>query len=321
MQLTNRAAVTFIWLYFAMNALLALWTLEHMRSPWPTIVALVLFATVCLAVSLDRGDRLSPVVSIFIMIAGPATVLFVSWHVVDGGYTTWYIGTGTVALFFMCLRGRVAWAWVGFAALVLSIAVWGFATDTGQAMAIAIVARQVPVLIVGTLGAIGLDRTGDDIERMTAQASARVTAEAASVAAAAERALRLTELEHSVGSLLNRIANGERLSAEDRRECGLAEAGLRDTLRARAMCVPPLLAAAREARRRGVEVVLLDDSEPSTISASDLADFITVASGALDAATDGRVTARLLPSGRSSIGTVVADGAAYIRHDVERVSV
>jgi hypothetical protein len=269
--------------------------------------------------SVDRGDRLSLGVTVFAILAGPANVLIVSWQVVDGGYTTWYMGAATVVLSFMSLRGRIMFAWIGFALLTAAIAWWGLATEAGHALALLVITRQLPVLIVGTLAAVGLGRTGDDIVRLTAETAARAGAEAAALAATAERIKRLAELENSIGPLLTRIAKGPALNEEERRESAVAEAGLRDTMRARALCLAPVVEAARDARRRGVEVLLLDDSDPSTIRPDDVAELGRVVSAALHRAKDGRVTARLLPPGRASIGTVVADGSEYARHDVGQV--
>jgi len=67
-------------------------------------------------------------------------------------------------------------------------------------------------------------------------------------------------LEEFATPLLERLATGVTPTAAERTEYALAEAQLRDGLRAGVLMVPEVVAAARAARERGVEVVLLDDS-------------------------------------------------------------
>jgi hypothetical protein len=181
-----------------------------------------------------------------------------------------------------------------------------------------LVARQVPILIVGTLFATGLRRTGDEIEKVTAATSMGAIAEATAAAARRERDQRLTELGGFATDLLEKLASGQPISDADRIEFAVAEAEVRDSVRARSLRLPEIVTAAREARRRGVEVVLLDDGGPGAHTADDLASVATELSHALDTATDGRITARLLPAGRASIATIVIDGSVYERRDVGR---
>lgn len=315
-QLTGRGARVVIWAYFATVTALAIWTIEGVTDPWPTLLSVLIYAAVCVALSVDTADRLSLSVTIFVLVSGPFMSLIVSWNLLYGGYTQWYFGASTVALFYVCLRGRIALAWVGYAVLSATILIWGTTTDIGLTNAIVLVARQVPILIVGTLFATGLRRTGDDIERVTTAASVGAVAEAAATAARTERDNRLEQLGGFATSLLERLASGAPIAPQDRIEFAVAEAEVRDSVRARALRLPGVVEAARGARRRGVEVVLLDDSAPEGHDDEALARVATALAGALDGATDGRVTARLLPVGRDTVATIVVDGSRYERLDV-----
>jgi len=315
-SLTGTGARVFVWAYYAASLALAVWTLPDDTRPALPVVALVLYAAVCLAMTLDAGERLSLPVTLAGIAVGPVSVLLVAWQLVDGGYTAWYVGAATAMLFLVSLRGRILLAWVGCAFFVAALLVWGATTSTGIADAAYTAARQSAILGIGTLTAWGLRRTVGRIRKLVAEASVRGAAEAAGLAAADERARRLADLRHTVVPLLERIASDEPVTDDDRREFAAAEAELRDGLRARGLRQQRLVHAAREARARGVDVVLLDDSDPERVEPHDLDRFADIAVSAISTATDGRVTARLLPPGRESLGTVVADGSNYSRHDV-----
>ena len=80
--------------------------------------------------------------------------------------------------------------------------------------------------------------------------------------------------------------------------------------------MPPIIEAARQARRRGVDVVLLDDSDPAVVRPEDLELVITRISAVLTDAQDGRLVARLLPPGREGVATLLVDGSTGSRNDV-----
>jgi hypothetical protein len=319
-QLTGPSARAFIWAYYVTMAVLALWTIGDVRSPLPTLIGLGLFAAVCLALSVDRAETLALSTTAFVCAVGVCNALLISWQLEAGGHSQWYFGAGTVALFFVSLRGHRLLAWVGFIPLAAVIAVWGATTDTGLVDALALIGRQVPVLLTGTLLATSLSRSGKAIARLTAEASRRSATAAAAEATAVERNARLAVLDSVATPLLARIVDGAPLTSEDRQEFALAEAALRDGLRARSLSVPAVIDAVRDARRRGVGVVLLDDSSPGSVTAEDLERVVQAIVAAVRAARDGRVTARLLPPGREVVATIVVDGSEYAAHEVPRLS-
>jgi len=324
MNLTGAGARAVMWLYFASIASLALSTLGGIREPWRVVLALVLFGGLTLAATIDRSDRLSLPVTVFALAVGPVNAVLIAWQLPYVGYNTWFIGAGATSLFLLCLRGRIGLAWVGFALLAVVVLVWGATTPwLGILGTAGMLGRQGLVVVVGTLFALGLRRSAAEIDRLTAATAERAATEAAELAETAERARRHAELAETVEPLLRRIASGAPASADDRREFGLAEAELRDSLRAKGLRMPAVTDAARAARRRGVDVVLLDDSGADGGRAgagSELESFATIVAETLDGTTDGRVTARLLPPGRAILGTVVADGSTYRKHEVHRSS-
>jgi hypothetical protein len=313
-------ARAFIWLYFATAAALAIWTLGDVSSPWPTLGAILIFATTCLVLTLDTSDPVSVRSSVVACVSGVGMTALVSWFVVESEHTQWqyaqwYFGSGVVALFYLCLRGRVGWAWIGYAAMSAVVAVWGITTDSPSA--VALIARQLPIMVMGTLFAVGMSRIVDQIESLAADASSRMAAKAAAEATAAERRERLAELDALAGPLLRRLAAGHPASAEERLEFALAEAELRDSVRGRAFRTPDVAAAARAARRRGVGVILLDDSG-APVPEADLERVRDAVVHALGEAQDGVVTARLMPAGREAVATILLDGSTYAKYEIAR---
>lgn len=312
----------FLWIYVVSMVLLALSSLDGVRTTWPTFVGLAVFIVVAVVLSLDTAEPLSLWCAWLVVLVWPVVALLISWQLLEGGgHAQWFYGAGTVTLFYVSLRGRPWFAWVGFALLSAVVVVWGATTATGLAGGFALVGKQLPIMLVAALFAIGVRRAVSNIDRLTVEASVRASAEAADLATTAERNERLVGLDAVATPLLTKLVDGSALTTEDRLEFSLAEAELRDGLRARSLNVPSVIAAARAARRRGVDVVLLDDSDPERLDPTDLAAIVASVTRALDETAHGRVVARLLPAGREDVATILIDAPDSVRHDVVRSTV
>lgn len=314
--LTGRGAHALIWLYFATMAILAIWSLGDVRTPGPTLAALALFAIMCAGATRDVGSRLSAPMAWLTVAGWPIATFALSWQlIVVGGYAQWFLGAATTCAFYLALRGRVALAWLGFG-LVSAVAVaWAVSAGLGAPTALILMGKQAPILLVGTLFSLGIDRTTARISRVTAAEAARAVDGAADEATARERASRLAELDSSATALLRRLVDPQPLTADDRQRFAAAEAELRDTVRGRALSVVPLLDLVRDARRRGVEVVLLDDSDPDLLDPADHASAIDRVADAVASTTEGRIVARLLPPGRDDVATILIEGRTESRRE------
>ncbi len=135
---------------------------------------------------------------------------------------------------------------------------------------------------------------------------------------AQQRAQNLRLLEATVGPVFTAVNGAGEISPALARRARLTELGLRDMIRSPLLNAPALRDAVRDARLRGVTVLLLDDltgrqggdpGQPDAEKAVELllGEFVT----AVDAAQPGaRVTVRLLPPGRSAFATVTdGDGS------------
>jgi len=316
-QLTGAKAKGMIALQFAVSAVLAGWTIGDAKNPLLVLLGLATLGVVSVVMVRGRGERMPLGASMVILAGGPVMALML-FEGTSPGYTQWFIGSATLTLFYLSLRGRILLSWVGFGLLSAVIIAIDLAVFNEFMPAVDALGRQSAVLLVGTLFSFGLRRTGDRLEQLTAQTTARISTEAANRAAANERKRRLAQLEEFAAPLLRRLVDGETLTTDDRREFAVAEAALRDGVRGAKLARADVITAARSARLRGVEVVLLDDSGDAVLGESELERASAAIVEVLSSSLDGRVTARILPSGREILATVVADGTEYVKREVPR---
>ena len=316
--ITGRGAQALVWLYWATMAILAIWDLDDVRTPGPTIASLALFAVMCAAATLDRRSPLRTSVAWVVTLGWPVITLAISWNLLSyGGYAQWYLGAATTCAFYLALRGRVGFAWLSFVLVSVVVVAWAVSTGLGVPTALVLMGKQAPILLVGTLFSLGIDRTATTITKLMSVEAARAATEAAALATAVERRRRLAELDALATPLLRRLVDDAELTSEDRLQFADAEATLRDTLRARALSIDPLVETVRQARRRGVDVVLLDDSDPERLDPADLAVVIATIDREVRDVAEGRIVARLLPPGRAEVATILIETQSESR----RVSV
>jgi hypothetical protein len=106
--------------------------------------------------------------------------------------------------------------------------------------------------------------------------------------------------------LLERIAEGGDTTESQRREYARCEGELRDGLRAGLLARAPLIAIVAAARERGVDVLLLDDSDAAGGDYPVGPIVVWMAAGLATAQT--RAVGRLLPPGRNARATMTIDG-------------
>ncbi|MDH6179885.1 hypothetical protein M2152_000067 [Microbacteriaceae bacterium SG_E_30_P1] len=312
---TGRGTHILLWAYIVASGILAVWSMDEISTPWPTVLGLGVLVVIGILLTADTATPVRLSTALISAVAWTIVALASTWYiVVPGGHAQWYYGAGTVTMFFLALRGRLGIAWLGFGAQSAVIVVWGLTTDVGLIVSLFLIGKQLAILLVGTLFTVGLRRADATLRRLAEQTSARAMLEAAGLASTAERNERLQELDALATPLLARIVDGGPLTPEDRVEFAVAEAELRDGLRARALASADVVAAARAARRRGVEVVLLDDRNPEALDDATLRAVMADIVQALDAATAGRVVARLLPPGRDAAATILSDTGTRQEH-------
>ncbi|WP_327100941.1 hypothetical protein OIE68_20380 [Nocardia vinacea] len=267
--------------------------------------ALVLVAGAGVLVLVIPVDPLPLPAAIAVAAAGPIAAALTTVGI-DHGMSTqvWTAFAASYVLAVLVVRGRLGAAWCGVAGIAAVIAVVG-ATNGLRV----VVGSIVPIATVAgvSIGAAVMRPMQRSLRLLREEATMRAAAEATMAAQNGERDRQLARLDKVARPILERIADGAELTAGEREECRLLEAELRDGLRAPQLVTDELSSAARGARSRGVEVVLLDDGGFAGVPKWVRQQVIESATRELDAANAGSVTVRVLPMGRRVLATVLAN--------------
>ncbi len=280
-------------------------------DPWESVVCLVLTACAAGAVLAVPGDPPPLGISLAILVAGgPAPYAIVSTVVSMSDNTTvqeWALGSASAVCTFMCLRGRVVLAWLAMAVVFAEFAMANGLLAHG-ARGFDIPFLYLAPLLAATFFARIIRPVASTILDLRAETLYRIAAEAAEAAVVAERDRQLHRLGALTRPLLELLAGPEPIDAM-RDECALQEAELRDALRAPQLALPPVVAAARAARRRGVQVLLYDEHGLDDVTPVVRHRVHAHAVTELDRARDGSVIVRIQRPGRQPLVTIVANGS------------
>lgn len=305
----HRAIVAMCALAIGDMVALAMLSLSENAHPAPPLIAAAIFIVVGALLASSRAARMPPGLSAVAVVLPTALALIAGSTALGDGFSRWYLGAGALTLLLLALRNRILLAWIGAAAQLIVGAAVGVATGLDLTTSIELVLRQTALLAVGTIFAVGIrgsQRRLVELERSAVHDAVRIAAEQAAASARTER----LEWAHLLSTrLLRQVADGEELTPAMRLDARLTEAELRDGLRGAGLAQPPVPAAARAARARGVEVVLLDDHGGAEIPLELHERALRLVADTLDETPDGRLVARLLPAGRDDVLTIVAEGA------------
>jgi len=224
-------------------------------------------------------------------------------------YAQWHLGAVTLVLVVLVARGRPGWVWVGYAALAVATVAWGLTHGLAILDGVGFVIRHAGTLLVGTLFAVALRRSSRSLDALILDGGQRAAGKAASDGVAQERAAQLARFNALARPALESLLDTHELSPAERAECLLVEGSLRDAIRARGLFTEPIISATRAARSRGVEVTLLDDG--GDFQPADVRALAPLVAAQLDALTFGRFTARILPSERIDLATIVVEAAEH----------
>jgi hypothetical protein len=172
------------------------------------------------------------------------------------GYTTWHVSGVATLMAITAVRQQPVIAWIGVTFLIVQTLVWGgssviFNSGIFGAFLLVLAAQATSTLLASS---------AKSAQRYLEKALATDAQTAAKTAARAERQRRIQHTLNEALPLLELIvARKGKLSAADRSEAVLKEHELRDQIRGRSLLTPGIVQSARDARKRGVEVQLLDD--------------------------------------------------------------
>ncbi|WP_225726438.1 MULTISPECIES: hypothetical protein [unclassified Nocardia] len=298
------------WLFLLMlEATIALYMVRNFAES-PLVLAVAALGLLALAGVLVLVLPIDPLpwpATIFVMTSAPvATALTTAAIDHSTSRQVWTAFASSYVLAVLVLRGRVGAAWVGVggvAAVILAVSLVG---GTRPELLVGSVVPLVTVTGISLFAAI-MRPTQRQLRLLREEATMRAAAEATMAAEQGERDRQLARLDKVARPILERIADGAELSPAEREQCRLLEAELRDGLRAPQLVCDELNSAARGARSRGVEVVLLDDGGFAGVPRWVRQQVIEAATHELDAANTGSVTIRVLPVGRRILATVLAN--------------
>lgn len=285
---------------------------------WLMLLEWGIAAAAFAGVALLPGDPLPRRVQVGLALAGPVAIGIGYSQLpapIDGPFQGSFVIVAVTYLGFMCVRGAIAWAWIGFAAAMAVGSAWGIATEQGWEFGAELVLTNIVLLLMATFFGHTIRPTTRSILLLREQSNVRAAGEAAAVAAMEERDRQLARLDAIARPMLDLVGSERRLTPAEQTECRLIEAELRDRLRGNRLVDDDVAAAARAARRRGVIVVLLDDGGLDDADAELTRIVRTTTRATLDRAAAGRIAGRVLPPGRDQLLTIVGchgETALYI---------
>lgn len=294
------------------HAVIALRSIDSVRVPALSVLGLLIVLGAAVLVTWPGSYPLRASTTWIVVALGSLTTILISYNLhPEGwpGYSSWHLGALMFVDLVLALRGRILAAWTAMAIMAAITMLWAILIVGDPGMGVALLVRNIGTLLVGTLFAIGLRRTVRSLEALHNKSRIAAAHEAANRAALESRATHVQRLLTAAGEQLELIASGTTLSDEQRQECLLVEASLRDAARAPGLVGPPLDQVVRAARQRGVVVTLLDDRSGEPLDAATSHGLLRWAADHIDTVAEGRATLRLLPAGRDAIASCVVDAA------------
>lgn len=290
--------------------------LTGVTTVWPLALAVLVCVGAGWTLVLSDGDPMPLPQACALSCTGAVScgaVFMVAPVPVTNPAQLWTFGMSTIIFTLMCVRGRVGLAWVGVVLMLGVSMVWASLTGQGILLGFSISIINVAPVVMATFFALTLRPLAASIFELRRQSTRRIAEESAASALLEERDAQLDRLDELARPLLERIASGVELSSEGRLACALLEARLRDGLRAPGLQQNSIVEAARAARERGVEVVLLDDYGLAQSESAARERLTSAMVAELESLSSGTVTMRILPPGRRLMATILVDAGDGIR--------
>ncbi|WP_237280305.1 hypothetical protein [Subtercola vilae] len=247
-------------LFSLYHLVLAVFTLDLPRSPGPVIVAMVVYAAITTLCLWPTSPLTMPLWMAALAFALSLVISILVFSQLDAtksnGYATWPVAAIGTLMTIVTVRTRALFGWLGIAALAVIVVVW---SGPAALVEMGVLGSAVWVSIAFAL-AHALAQAARDT-----QLFARAELDAAAWQATQEAQLtegrhRLDQMNRVAGPTLHHIVDTDGLlSAEDRRECLHLEGAMRDEIRGRRLLNEQVRTEVLAARRRGIDVTLLDD--------------------------------------------------------------
>jgi hypothetical protein len=241
--------------------------------------------------SLDLPRRTAIVLAVLIVAAALTGLISIADIGTPTGYDAWFFGAIAFDLLALTVVGRFGTAWVTMAVVVASTMGWAALGDRPIAIGVSLIVRHIATLAVGTALATSLRRSNAASAAFRAVQRRRRTEEDVARARASARRGAVEQVLEQAGPTLRAIADGRRLHAEDRMQMMVLEGALRDQIRTPRLNASELRGVVDTARRRGINVLLLDEAEEAGADAR--ARATQWLSERLESTSEGRFVGRL----------------------------
>lgn len=303
-------------LFSVFHSVLGYAALAEYENPMHGAIAVTLYLLAVFATAvLYRGLKL-PVSQALINLAVSIFVPYLTNLNLDptkaSTHSTWYVIGVATLLAGTAVRQQVVIAWIGTLILVLQQILWaGFLIgwQTGLAGALMLV-------FAGHAISKGIENAAKEALRYAKQTLENETQLVVSKTSAAERRTRLDFALAGALPMLKTIeSKNGRLTDAEKSEARLLEAALRDEIRGRELINEEVRAAARAARERGIEVVILDEGGIDQISFAEKTEILSKVCKTINAVEQGRITLRA-PVGETWRVTLVATRPGIAKPDV-----
>lgn len=261
--------------------------LEYFNDYLLALSTNLLFQVCLLVTTLEaKSDRLSNWAAwLNIAAALYIPVVLHTTHIgrVIGEYSTWYVTALAVLFGSMALRRQLALGIAGIVILAAQVFWWGgldYISRSGLVGAILLVFATIAI-------STGLDRAQEKIIELQQLRIEEETGTHLTEAAREEHRLRVNDAISKALPALKEIASGKnQTKAQQSGYSDLAQT-LEDEISGGRLVTPELRVAVAEARKRQVEVTLIDESE--TEPAAELANLIDIAVATVSSINVGRV--------------------------------
>lgn len=291
-------------------------SLDGYRDPALAVIAIMLYLVAIVASMIFyRGPTLPIPQAIFNLVVASIVPLLINSELdprTADGYSTWYVIGIATLMATTAVRQQKLVAWIGTGILVIQVIAWAGLIDGIQTGLIG----ALMLVFSGHTISIGLRNAYRDTMAFTKLALDTQTEQVANAAASEERRARLDTALRGALPMLNQIKNQRgKLSAAQRQEARLLEASLRDEIRGRGLMTPDIRAAAKKARERGVEVVILDEGGLDQTTAANRNEILGKVAEAFEGVSEGRITLRA-PAEEAWRVTLVATRHGIAKPDI-----
>jgi hypothetical protein len=303
-------------LFASYHAVLGIWSLPEYINLEPAVFAIVFYlATVLPTVLLYRGLEL-PIAQGILNVAAACIVPLIIDANLDPkdmtAYSTWYVIGIATLMSATAVRQQRLLAWLGTLVLALQVVLWagldsGFQTGLTGALLLVFAGHTISV---------GLAKAFKDTMAYNQQTLEIQTQQATNSAASEIRRNRLGSALIGALPLLTLIKSQQgKLTPEQKNEARLLEASLRDDIRGRELISDSVRAAALDARRRGIEVTILDEGGLDSLPADKKFEILEKVAEGISTVREGRITLRA-PANESWSVTLLVTRAGIAKPDL-----